>query len=239
MTKRTGGKSAGSTLTKDVVNGQGPTKARGDGTAAEGDNGWVTLRRASEQTGVPISTLRSWYRKGLIDSRVEKGPNGSQRIVRLDEVAGRAKPAPEGSSSPAEVGDGGSVAAELRAVIDELAAARERAGRAEARADLLAQELEELRRRGSDGEHVIALEAENRMLRERHELMREQAEGMARRLSAIEGVPDEIDLTDEGEPAIPPPEEDEYLALAQRWKARRIRRKAARRSARAKARPDA
>ncbi len=240
MAKRSGGKSQGSTLTAGGVSGQGRARDAG-AQARKADDGWVTLRQASDDTGVSISTLRSWYRKGLIDSRVEKGPNGSQRIVRLQEVAARARPA----TRPAGTGDGlpdrNARAGELRQVIEELAAARERAGRAEARADLLAQELSELRERAANGggEHVATLEAENRMLRERLELMRGQAEEMARRLSAFDGPPEEIDLTDDGEPAIPPPEEDEYLALAQRWRARRMRRKVARKNARREARAKA
>lgn len=237
MAKQTTGK-AGSraTLSKDTDNGRAQSKAQGKAQASNGD--WVTLRRASEETGVSISTLRSWYRKGVVDSRVEKGPNGSQRIVRLEEIAGRAKRADKTEATDAHTreprADGVALPNELREMIDELAEARERAGRAEARADFLARELTDLRARPSDQrEHVAALEAENRMLRARLDMMLRQAEEMARRLSAIEGEPDEIDLTQNGEPALPPEEEDEYLALAQRWKARRIRRKAARREARA------
>lgn len=247
MTKRSNGKTGGTTLSKDRVNGRGNgnAPAAGNGKApsekAEKEE-WVTLRRASEATGVSISTLRSWYRKGTIDSRIEKGPNGSQRIVRLKEVAERVKPPPAKEESPSRAAangkrarsNGAAVPAEIRDVIEELAAARERAGRAEARADLLEREIVELRSRpaGFNAEHVATLEAENRVLRERLELLRVQAEDMARRLSAIDGEPDEIDLTQD-EPAIPPEEEDEYLALAQRWKARRLRKKAARKSAKA------
>ena len=248
MTKRSNGKAGGTTLSKDRANGRARSKA-GSGKEQPRHEEWVTLRRASEATGVSISTLRSWYRKGAIDSRVEKGPNGGQRIVRLEEVAERTKP-PATKAPAAKAGSNGSgpargasngrgasggvkVPAEVREVIEDLAVARERAGRAEARADLLEKEVIELRARpaGSNAQHVATLEAENRVLRERLELLRMQAEEMARRLSAIDGEPDEIDLTQD-EPAIPPEEEDEYLALTQRWKARRIRKKAARRAAR-------
>ncbi|MDQ4142903.1 MAG: hypothetical protein M3198_04020 [Actinomycetota bacterium] len=225
MAKAESGKSTGSTLSTDTVNGHARDK---------GDGEWVTLRRAAEETGVSISTLRSWYRKGLVDSRVEKGPNGSQRMVRLAEITSRARRDNGREAQPAPGPGTAAFPGELRELIAELASARERAGRAEARADFLAQELADLRSapREAGNEHARELDAENRMLRERLELMRVQAEDMARRLSAIEGVPDEIDLDADEEPGLPPEEEDEFLAVTQRWKARRLRRKAARRSAR-------
>lgn len=235
MTKRTNGKRAGATLPTDVVTEQGLADGR------MSDDGWATLRKAAEETGVSISTLRNWYRKGLIDSRVEKGPNGSQRIVRLDEVVRRTRAQAERSTAAgtslagerAGRRDDVGVSLSLQELIAEQAAARERAGRAEARCEFLEREIDELRKHleGGGSERQHALEAENRMLRERLDLMRGQAEEMARRLSYIEGEPDEIDLDDDA-PRIPPPEEDEFLALTQRWRARRKRRRAARRDAR-------
>ena len=236
MAKRSNGKTPQATLSKKSGTNQGGSESR---AAADG---WVTLRRASDETGVSISSLRNWYRKGLIDSRVEKGPNGSQRIVRLEEVVARTKAPKDRSTTsdpspakaqphpngPADL----AVSSSLNDLIAEHAAACERAGRAEARAEFLEREIEELRARleSSGSERYKALQAENEMLRERYELLRSQAEDMARRLSFIEGEPEEIDLDDKRR--VPPPEEDEFLALTQRWKARRKRKRAARRDAR-------
>src|SRR6185503_14683776 len=55
---------------------------------------WVTLARAEAETGVSRSALRSWYRNGEIQSRLVDGPNGPQRLVRLDAVVERAAASP-------------------------------------------------------------------------------------------------------------------------------------------------
>lgn len=54
------------------------------------EEGWVTLEEASGATGVSRSTLRSWYRSGLIASKMVAGLHGPQRIVPLDLVVDRA-----------------------------------------------------------------------------------------------------------------------------------------------------
>jgi transposase len=56
--------------------------------------GWVTLTEAVERTGVSRSTLRNWYRNRQIRSRIEDGPYGPQRLVRLDDVTDRAARSP-------------------------------------------------------------------------------------------------------------------------------------------------
>ena len=55
---------------------------------------WVTLGKAEVETGVSRSSLRSWYRNGEIESRLVDGPNGPQRLVRLDAVIERAAASP-------------------------------------------------------------------------------------------------------------------------------------------------
>ncbi len=54
------------------------------------EQGWVTLEEAAGSTGVSRSTLRSWYRGGLIPSKMVAGSHGPQRIVPLDLVVDRA-----------------------------------------------------------------------------------------------------------------------------------------------------
>jgi transposase len=55
---------------------------------------WVTLERASAETGVSRAALRSWYRTGQIPSRLADGPHGPQRLVPLTLVAARAEASP-------------------------------------------------------------------------------------------------------------------------------------------------
>jgi hypothetical protein len=54
------------------------------------EEGWVTLQEASNATGVPRSTLRSWYRAAEIPSRMVAGAHGPQRMVLLEAVVDRA-----------------------------------------------------------------------------------------------------------------------------------------------------
>ena len=238
MTQRNSGEKAKTSLSKKGATGtRSDTPARRSNGAKKSSNGtgdadWVTLRQASDQTGVSVSTLRNWYRKGLVNSRVEKGPNGAQRLVKLQEVGERVKAKTPADPTPApETSSGGSdsVSKSLHELIEELAEARERAGRAEAKAELLGQQIVELRSQQKPAAVDENLKAENEMLRERLELLRDRTEELARRLDAEE-VADVMD--DEfDEPLVPPEEEDEYLAMTQRWKARRKRRKFARREA--------
>jgi transposase len=55
---------------------------------------WVTLERATAETGVSRAALRSWYRTGQIPSRLVDGPHGPQRLVPLALVAARAEASP-------------------------------------------------------------------------------------------------------------------------------------------------
>jgi hypothetical protein len=52
---------------------------------------WFTLRRASEVTGVPVSTLRNWARKGKIPTTLDDTPSGPRRMVSLHGVEERAR----------------------------------------------------------------------------------------------------------------------------------------------------
>jgi hypothetical protein len=51
------------------------------------DQAWVTLQEASNVIGVPMATIRDWYRSGLIESQVS---SGGQRLVPLQEVQDHA-----------------------------------------------------------------------------------------------------------------------------------------------------
>ncbi len=68
-----------------------------DGVRAEleiglpGTERWITLRQAEAITGVAVSTLRNWARKGKVASRVEERNEGPRRMVDVDGVVKRAQ----------------------------------------------------------------------------------------------------------------------------------------------------
>lgn len=51
---------------------------------------WVTLREASDATGIPVGTLGSWARRGTVDSYLEGNGGRRVRIVDLNAVRSRA-----------------------------------------------------------------------------------------------------------------------------------------------------
>lgn len=57
----------------------------GDPSGGAGDHGedWLTLREASEVTGVPASTIRKWARHENIPSFMEQTSDGRHRLVSL------------------------------------------------------------------------------------------------------------------------------------------------------------
>ncbi|HYJ24821.1 MAG TPA: hypothetical protein VE027_07450, partial [Acidimicrobiia bacterium] len=46
---------------------------------AAGD--WMTLREASDATGVQLSTIRNWARKGRVPTALEDSADGTHRMV--------------------------------------------------------------------------------------------------------------------------------------------------------------
>lgn len=52
---------------------------------------WVTLREASEVTGVPVATLRKWALRDGVPSYLEETPVGQLRIVSLQGIYRRAE----------------------------------------------------------------------------------------------------------------------------------------------------
>ncbi len=51
----------------------------------------MTLREASDATGVQLSTLRNWARKGRVPTALEESAEGTHRMVSLDGVRARAR----------------------------------------------------------------------------------------------------------------------------------------------------
>lgn len=134
---------------------------------------WVTLREASDATGIPVGTLGSWARRGTVESYLEGNGGRKVRIVDLNDVKGRAselgrpiapvpvravRPARETVDAPEEHRDDNVMIVPLDAwtkVLNQLgnlheagqqlAEARERAAKAETEAAFLRQRLAELR----------------------------------------------------------------------------------------------
>jgi hypothetical protein len=52
---------------------------------------WLTLREASDATGVQLSTLRNWARKGRVPTALEESADGTHRMVSLEGVRARAR----------------------------------------------------------------------------------------------------------------------------------------------------
>ena len=52
---------------------------------------WVTLREASDATGIPVGTLGSWVRRGTVDSYLEANGGRKLWVVDLDGVRSRAR----------------------------------------------------------------------------------------------------------------------------------------------------
>lgn len=144
--------------------GQGRADPAQPGEGATDDR-WVTLREAEALTGAKVATLRKWYRAGAVASRVETGPYGEQRLVRLADVRARQRgpgapppaPAPPAAATP-KPEDAILVPVDAwRRMLDQLgnlhqagqqlADARERAAKAETEAAFLRERLAEQRER--------------------------------------------------------------------------------------------
>ena len=210
----------------EVLALRGKRDPAGQSTAGE----WIPLRDASLEAGVSISTLRNWYRKGLVDSRMETGPNGDQRLVRKDQVLARSNGqarsngAARSATPPVEPETSGSelvpVARALPDLIKELADARERAGRAETKAEFLSEQLSEARARAEKLERVVTTLEKVRVSDQPQE--------------TFEPSQPTPEIEDDLPADFPREEDDEYLALVQRWRARRKRRRMLKRAAKSR-----
>jgi hypothetical protein len=47
---------------------------------------WLPAKDAAREASVSVSAVRKWYSKGRIPSRLEPGPTGDRRVVRLEDV---------------------------------------------------------------------------------------------------------------------------------------------------------
>ncbi len=54
------------------------------------DVDWITLREATDLTGIPVSTLRKWARRDSVPTYLEETPVGQLRMVSLKGIQRRA-----------------------------------------------------------------------------------------------------------------------------------------------------
>jgi hypothetical protein len=199
--------------------------AKGRETTTENGRQWLSLRAASEEAGVSVSTLRNWYRKGLIEVRSEQDRNGTRKLVRRDEVLARSR-ASERARRPGDSNGVGNESSPSDALwtdlIRELGETHERAGRAEAKVEQLSRQLAKGSRPSADDPRLEILEKENRLLREELGRARDQVRELVSRLGPEAGSEELF----EEESELP---EEDYLALTERWRERRRRKKAERR----------
>ncbi|HWL48697.1 MAG TPA: hypothetical protein VNT92_02380 [Acidimicrobiia bacterium] len=136
---------------------------------------WLTLREASDATGVQLSTLRNWARKGRVPTALEESADGTHRMVSMEGVRARARQLghqvveprptpPVAAASPPLVEEEqaspppGTMLVPIEAwdkmlhqlgnlheAGQQLAEARERAARAETEASFLRERLAEMR----------------------------------------------------------------------------------------------
>ena len=165
-----------------IENEQG--QGLGHGDVIDSGESWVTLREAAETAGVSVSALRKWYRQEAIASRLEPGPHGEQRVVRLQEVLDRAtrtqsRPTPTAREPPDPSGSKGVLVpreawqqtleqlGHLHEAGQQLAEARERAGKAETATEFLRERVHELRERVKELESTGSPTRKLRWLRRR------------------------------------------------------------------------
>jgi len=133
---------------------------------------WLTLREASTATGIPVTTLRNWARKGRVATSLDETAGGTRRMVSLDGVRARARqlgqdvepmataesvPRPRVEPDPGSPPPGTMLVpidawdkmllqlGNLHQAGQQLAEARERAAKAETEAEFLRERLAEMR----------------------------------------------------------------------------------------------
>lgn len=172
---------------------------------SEGDTGipWVTLRDAEHATGVAVSTLRKWRKRGELESRMEPGPTGERITVPLEDVRRLAQQ--RGAGRPPALAP-----TAVAAVPEPPAAAptepepprwaMELLARADARTEALLDRLRQAEEERADAQRDARI-AEHKL-----EMERERVAELERRLEGVEQVtnPEPTYLGEE-------PEEDDKL----------------------------
>lgn len=132
------------------------------------DGDWLTLREASDATGVPTSTLRKWARHENIPSFLEKTPEGHLRMVSITGIEKWA----------GEIG---------RHIESPRSETSHEASHAAGEIDLTAEEADEVSPEVPEGSMLVPLDAWNRMLNQLgnlHEAGQQLAEARERAAKA-------------------------------------------------------
>jgi hypothetical protein len=156
-------------------------------TTSNPDGDWRTLREASEETGIPVGTLRKWCRRESVNSYLESDGEQTLRMLEMGSVeeharatgrdlakgesreatgdgqqAEEGRPTPVASPQPEPIPTTGAEVGTMIVPVDawskmlnqlgnlheagqQLAEARERAGKAETEAMFLRERLAEMR----------------------------------------------------------------------------------------------
>ncbi|MGH8950634.1 MAG: hypothetical protein ACRDX9_04345 [Acidimicrobiia bacterium] len=156
----------------EALRGSPPTPAAHPHEERTARSDWLTLREASTATGIPVTTLRNWARKGRVATSLDETADGTRRMVSLDEVKARARqlgqdieplttsetvPPPRAEADPGSPPPGTMLVpidawdkmllqlGNLHQAGQQLADARERAAKAETEAAFLRERLAEMR----------------------------------------------------------------------------------------------
>ena len=132
------------------------------------DGDWLTLREASDATGVPTSTLRKWARHENIPSFLEKTPEGHLRMVSITGIEKWA----------------GEIGRHLESPRPDTS---DEASQSAGEIDLTAEEADEVSTDVPEGSMLVPLDAWNRMLNQLgnlHEAGQQLAEARERAAKA-------------------------------------------------------
>jgi hypothetical protein len=106
---------------------------------------WVTVRQAAEDVGRSVDWVRRQYRAGVVESRVQPGRYGPERLIDIEELrvaAESPKPGAAPAAAPLPM-----LAETVHELARQLGEAQERAARAEAEAEELRRALDAAERR--------------------------------------------------------------------------------------------
>jgi hypothetical protein len=147
--------------------GVGPSQPVGETAIEDGD--WLTLREASEVTGVPTSTIRKWARHENIPSFLDETDEGALRMVSMSGIQEWAN----------EIG--------RQLETTKPPATRRRRERTAGEIDLTTEEDEDHLSEVPEGSMLVPLDAWNRMLNQLgnlHEAGQQLAEARERAAKA-------------------------------------------------------
>jgi hypothetical protein len=126
----------------------------GRGGTAGAERRWITVRQAADHVGRSVDWVRRQYRSGTVDSRIQTGRHGPERLVDVDMLEAAAETpktaAPRNGATP-EV-QLPVLAETLHELAHQLGEAQERAARAEADAEDLRRRLTEIEQAQTEAE---------------------------------------------------------------------------------------